>query len=46
MAITLANVDEQYKKFPQLNRDEVVKLQDWYNKQPHLPNVTGKIILL
>lgn len=42
MAITFASCDEQYKKFPQLNRDEVLKLQDWYQKQPHAPKVTGK----
>lgn len=45
MAITIASADEQYKKFPQLNRDEVLKLQEWYEKQPHLPNVTGKLAI-
>lgn len=44
MAITIASADEQYKKFPQLNRDEVLKLQDWYQKQPHTPSVTGNYL--
>lgn len=41
MSLTLANCDEQYKKFPQLDKNEVLKLKDWYEKQPHLPNITG-----
>lgn len=45
MAITLASAEEQYKKFPKLDRDEVVKLQDWYEKQPHTPNVTGNYLI-
>lgn len=41
MPIEYASCDEQYKKFPQLDKAEVLKLQEWYEKQPHLPNVTG-----
>lgn len=41
MSFQLASCDEQYKKFPQLDRNEVLKLQDWHEKQPHLPNVSG-----
>lgn len=33
--------EEEYKKFPQLDREEVLKLKDWQEKQPHLPNITG-----
>lgn len=40
---TVASVDEQYKKFSQLNKEEVLKLKDWYEKQPHLPNITGEL---
>jgi len=40
MAIKEASVDEQYKKFPQLDRNEVLKLKEWYEMQPHLPNIT------
>lgn len=42
MAITTATADDQYKKFPQLNREDALKLLDWCQKQPHLPNITGK----
>lgn len=41
MPFEYASCDEQYKKFPQLDKAEVLKLQEWYEKQPHLPNVTG-----
>lgn len=41
MALQLASCEEQYKKFPQLDRAEVLKLQEWQEKQPHLPNITG-----
>ncbi|XP_031637357.1 alpha-tocopherol transfer protein-like [Contarinia nasturtii] len=40
MSLKLACCEDQYKKFPQLDRDEVLKLQDWHEKQPHLPNIT------
>lgn len=35
------STEEQYKKFPDLKRDEVQKILDWTNKQPHLPKITG-----
>lgn len=39
----LCQVEDQYKKFPTLKRDEVKKLMDWCQKQAHLPkNITGK----
>lgn len=37
----LAKVDEQYARYPKLERAEVQKLLDWTRKQPHLPNITG-----
>lgn len=43
MVLTLASVEDEYKKFSQLKKDEVLKIQDWYQKQPHLPNITGKL---
>lgn len=40
----LAIVENEYKKFPDLKKDEVLKLQEWVQKQPHLPNITGTYI--
>lgn len=44
MALEFASCDKQYEKFPQLIRDEVLKLQDWYNRQPHTPSITGEMV--
>lgn len=41
MSLKFATAEDQYKKFPQLDRSEVLKLQDWHEKQPHLPSITG-----
>lgn len=41
MVLQVASCANQYKKFPKLIQSEVLKLQDWYNKQPHTPNITG-----
>lgn len=41
MALQPVSCDKQYEKFPQLVRSEVLKLQDWYNRQPHTPSITG-----
>lgn len=35
------DVEELYKRHPELNREDVKILQDWMKKQPHLPKVTG-----
>lgn len=43
MSFELVKCDEQYKKFPQLDRAEVLKLKEWYDMQPHLPNITGTL---
>lgn len=38
----LCQVEDQYKKFPAIKRDEVKKLMEWCQKQAHLPrNITG-----
>lgn len=37
----LAIVENEYKKFPELKPEEVLKLQEWVQKQAHLPNITG-----
>lgn len=40
-SLKLAKVDDQYKQFPELNKDEIHKLQEWVKKQPHLPEING-----
>lgn len=42
MSLKFASAEDQYKKFPQLNPSEVLKLQEWQKTQPHLPNITGE----
>ncbi|XP_063709295.1 uncharacterized protein LOC134837834 [Culicoides brevitarsis] len=43
----LCNIEDQYKKFPSLKRDEVKKLMDWCQKQAHLPrNITELEVIL
>lgn len=38
------NVSDQYKKFPELKKNDVKKLMDWCQKQAHLPkNITGEM---
>lgn len=44
MSLQVASCDKQYEKFPQLIRSEVLKLQDWYNRQSHTPSITGKYV--
>lgn len=36
------SVNEQYARFPELQEEEVKKLQEWVKLQPHLPNISGK----
>lgn len=40
----LAKSSEQYKRFPDLNKDDVKKLMDWASKQSHFPkNISGTV---
>lgn len=41
MSIKMVTAEEQYKKYPQIDRNEVLKILEWFEKQPHLPKVTG-----
>lgn len=39
----IVSIDDQYKKFSSLKREDVAHLLDWINKQAHLPeSITGK----
>lgn len=42
MNLQIASCADQYKKSPQLNRNDVLELLEWQKTQPHLPNVSGK----
>lgn len=37
------SVSDQYARFPDLSADEVKKLQDWAELQPHLPDISGEL---
>lgn len=39
----VADIENEYKKFPELKKDEVLKLMEWCKLQPHLPNLNGTI---
>ena len=41
MSIQFADVKGQYEKCRDLKREEVLKLKEWVEKQPHLPNLSG-----
>lgn len=38
-----ANIEDQYKKFPELKQEVVHELQQWTIRQLHLPNLTGNL---
>lgn len=33
-------VEDEYKKYPKLQKSEVIKLMQWLEQQPHLPNIS------
>ncbi|XP_055590423.1 uncharacterized protein LOC129742540 [Uranotaenia lowii] len=41
-----ADVENEYKKFPELKREDVQKLREWMVKQPHLPKITELELIL
>lgn len=40
------NVDDEYRKFPEMKKDEVLKIVKWVNQQPHLPNISESYVIL
>lgn len=44
--MALANVEDEYKKDPNLKREDVRCLLEWVEHQPHLPKITGEEIIL
>lgn len=38
----MVSCENQYQKFPQLIRSEVLRLLKWQQTQPHLPTITGE----
>lgn len=42
MSLQTPSCDEHYARFPRLDRNEVLKLMEWHENQPHLPNCTGE----
>lgn len=41
MSLQKFSCEDHYKTDKMLNRNEVLKLQQWQQTQPHLPNITG-----
>lgn len=37
----MCSCEDQYKLDSKLNRNDVLKLQEWQQTQPHLPKITG-----
>ncbi|XP_038111601.1 alpha-tocopherol transfer protein-like isoform X2 [Culex quinquefasciatus] len=44
--LQLADVENEYKKFPDLKREDVQKIREWMEKQPHLPKISDLEIIL
>lgn len=40
------SIAEEYKKNPELKQEDVDHIKEWISKQPHLPNIKGKIFIL
>ncbi|XP_058829856.1 alpha-tocopherol transfer protein-like isoform X2 [Topomyia yanbarensis] len=44
--LQVADVENEYKKFPDLKREDVQKIREWMEKQPHLPKISDLEIIL
>ena len=45
MPLKSANVDLEYEKYKDLKREDVEHLQEWIQKQPHLPAMSDMDII-
>lgn len=43
MRFESADIQNEYKKCPELKPEDVSQFQDWAEKQPHLPKISGKL---
>lgn len=44
--MALASVQEQYRRFPEMDKSDVLKLQEWVQQQPHMPNLSELDVIL
>ncbi|XP_055854077.1 alpha-tocopherol transfer protein-like [Episyrphus balteatus] len=42
----LASVEEQYRRFPEMDKQDVLKLKQWVQQQPHMPNLSELDVIL
>lgn len=42
--MNLFNVEDEFKKNPELKEEDLNHLKEWISKQPHLPHVTGEYL--
>lgn len=46
MPLKTADIEAEYKKNKGLKKEDVKTLKEWADKQPHLPPMTGKILVI
>lgn len=46
MVLKYINVDEEFKKNPELKESDLQMLREWCEKQPHLPKITDTDLIL
>lgn len=42
---SLADPEDQYKKYEQLKKEDVKSLKEWADKQAHLPKISGEEVV-